>query len=48
MIIPEKAVLISGSRTLKNHPDMSVYCPVIIKYRDDKTEKSIKLESLLR
>ena len=46
--IPENAVVIPGSRSLKNHPEMSVYCPVIIKYRDNKTDKSVKLEKYLR
>ena len=48
LIIPEKAVVVAGSRALKNHPDMNVYCPVIIKYRDDKTDNSIRLEDELR
>lgn len=48
LIIPERAVVVPGSRMLKNHPEMSIYCPVIIKYRDEKTEKSVKLEQYLR
>ena len=46
--IPENAVVIPGSRALKNNPDMSIYCPLIIKYRDSKTDKSVKLEKYLR
>jgi len=47
-IIPENAVLISGTRRLKSNPEISIYCPVIIKYRDQKTQKSITLEQELR
>jgi len=47
-IIPEKAVVVPGSRSLKNHPEMSINCPIIIKYRDDKTDQAVKLEELLR
>jgi 2,3,4,5-tetrahydropyridine-2-carboxylate N-succinyltransferase len=46
--IPREAVVVSGSRTLKKHPDISLYCPVIIKYRDSKTDVSISLEDYLR
>lgn len=46
--IPENAVVVSGTRMIKNHPDHHVYCPIIIKYRDEKTESSVVLESLLR
>ena len=48
LIIPEKAVVVAGSRVLKKHPDINVYCPVIIKYRDDKTDISVMLENELR
>ena len=46
--VPENAVVVSGARRLKNNPDISVYCPVIIKYRDEKSDKSITLEDILR
>jgi len=50
--IPENAVVIAGSRPMTSGygKDLGVhiYCPVIIKYRDDKTGKSITLEELLR
>jgi len=46
--IPENAVVVPGSRTLKNHSEMSIYCPIIIKYRDDKTSISVALEKYLR
>ena len=48
LIVPENAVVIPGSRSLKAFPEMSVYCPVIIKYRDSKTDKSVELEKYLR
>lgn len=46
--IPENAVVISGSRSLKSHPGFSAYCPLIIKYRDDKSTTSVELEKLIR
>jgi 2,3,4,5-tetrahydropyridine-2-carboxylate N-succinyltransferase len=48
LIIPQNAVVIPGSRTHKEYPDVSIYCPVIIKYRDDKTDNAVKLEEFLR
>lgn len=51
--IPENAVVVSGSRPLNNRPwaknqGLSIYCPMIIKYRDEKTNASLELENLLR
>jgi 2,3,4,5-tetrahydropyridine-2-carboxylate N-succinyltransferase len=46
--IPSGAVVVSGTRKLKSNPDFSVYCPIIIKYRDQKSETSVTLESNLR
>jgi 2,3,4,5-tetrahydropyridine-2-carboxylate N-succinyltransferase len=56
LIIPEKAVLVPGSRAVgagKGHPNaqgwgLSLYAPVIVKYRDEKTDLSTTLEDLLR
>jgi 2,3,4,5-tetrahydropyridine-2-carboxylate N-succinyltransferase len=56
LIIPERAVVVPGSRPVargKGHPaseawGLSVYAPVIVKYRDDKTDLSTTLEDLLR
>jgi 2,3,4,5-tetrahydropyridine-2-carboxylate N-succinyltransferase len=56
LIIPENAVVVPGSRTVtkgKGHPNaeawgLSLYAPVIVKYRDDKTSLSTTLEDLLR
>jgi len=56
LIIPADAVVVPGSRAVgkgKGHPDsrewaLSLYAPVIVKYRDDKTSLSTALEDLLR
>jgi len=46
--IPEDAVLVPGSRAMTKHPGFQIYCPIIIKYRDAKTEISVQLERDLR
>lgn len=51
--IPEKAVVIPGSRPIRNHEyaeklGLAVSTPIIIKYRDEKTDASTTLETLLR
>ncbi|HOH46229.1 MAG TPA: DapH/DapD/GlmU-related protein, partial [Candidatus Cloacimonadota bacterium] len=46
--IPENAVLVPGSRQMKVNPAFQVYCPIIIKYRDSKTDISVQLERDLR
>jgi len=48
LVIPQNAVVVAGARTHKTYSDISVYCPVIIKYRDNKTDKSVRLEQFLR
>jgi 2,3,4,5-tetrahydropyridine-2-carboxylate N-succinyltransferase len=52
LVIPENAVVVAGSRPLKSkygtNNGLSVYTPVIIKYRDDKTDASTALENALR
>jgi 2,3,4,5-tetrahydropyridine-2-carboxylate N-succinyltransferase len=52
LIIPEGAVVVAGSRPLKSQygieNNLSVYTPVIIKYRDEKTDASTALEESLR
>jgi 2,3,4,5-tetrahydropyridine-2-carboxylate N-succinyltransferase len=52
LIIPENAVVVPGSRAITKGTGeewkLSVYTPVIVKYRDDKTELSLALEDLLR
>lgn len=50
--VPAGAVVVAGSRPVRNGPGsdqgIHLYCPVIIKYRDQKTSASIALEELLR
>jgi len=52
LVIPENAVVVAGSRPLKTQygieNNLSVYTPVIIKYRDEKTDASTALEESLR
>lgn len=52
LIIPEGAVVVAGSRPITSgkgiEKGIHLYCPVIIKYRDNKTDKSVSLEELLR
>ena len=52
LVIPEGAVVVPGARKLKRGPEpawgLSLYTPVIVKYRDDKTDLSATLEDLLR
>ena len=52
LVIPENAVVIPGSRPLKNRwaqqEQLWIATPVIIKYRDEKTDASTALEESLR
>jgi 2,3,4,5-tetrahydropyridine-2-carboxylate N-succinyltransferase len=52
LVIPEEAVLIAGARAISSGPGkdwgISVYTPVIVKYRDSRTDTKIQLEDLLR
>ena len=52
LIIPAGAVVVPGSRAITSQPGkslgLSVYTPIIVKYRDDKTELSTTLEDILR
>ena len=50
LIIPPGAVVVPGSRAITRGSisGLSLYTPVIVKYRDDKTELSATLEDLLR
>jgi 2,3,4,5-tetrahydropyridine-2-carboxylate N-succinyltransferase len=52
LVIPEEAVVIAGTRAITSGPGkdwgISVYTPVIVKYRDAKTDTKIQLEDLLR
>jgi 2,3,4,5-tetrahydropyridine-2-carboxylate N-succinyltransferase len=49
--VPKNAVVVPGSRAVsKKHQEwnLSLYTPVIVKYRDEKTEQGIELEEWLR
>ena len=52
LVIPEGAVVVAGSRPLNtqfgSENNLSVYTPVIIKYRDEKTDAATALEESLR
>lgn len=52
LIIPENAVLVAGSRAIPHGRgkewNLSLYTPVIVKYRDAKTDAKVQLEELLR
>ena len=52
LVIPEGAVVIPGSRAItKGHGKewgISLYTPVIVKYRDSRTDARVQLEDLLR
>ena len=52
LVIPENAVVVPGSRAITKGKaaewGLSLYTPVIVKYRDEKTQGSIELEDLLR
>jgi 2,3,4,5-tetrahydropyridine-2-carboxylate N-succinyltransferase len=50
--IPPGAVVVPGTRPVKVGPGaaagLGLYTPVIVKYRDEKTETAVRLEDLLR
>ena len=52
LVIPEEAVVVAGSRAITKGIGkdwgISLYTPVIVKYRDSKTDTRIQLEDLLR
>jgi 2,3,4,5-tetrahydropyridine-2-carboxylate N-succinyltransferase len=52
LVIPAEAVVVAGSRAVKSGIGkdwgISLYTPVIVKYRDAGTETKIQLEDLLR
>ena len=52
LVIPEEAVVVPGSRAVSAGPgkdwNLSIYTPVIVKYRDAKTDARLQLEDLLR
>lgn len=50
--IPAGAVVVPGSRSVRSEAGrawgLSIYAPVIVKYRDDKTDRAVQLEDYLR
>jgi 2,3,4,5-tetrahydropyridine-2,6-dicarboxylate N-succinyltransferase len=52
LIIPEQAVVVAGSRPVQRGKGkewgLSLYTPVIVKYRDEGTDARVQLEDLLR
>jgi 2,3,4,5-tetrahydropyridine-2,6-dicarboxylate N-succinyltransferase len=52
LVVPEGAVVVPGSRAITKGKGqewgLSVYSPVIVKYRDEKTDRGVELEDLLR
>ncbi|HEY1677651.1 MAG TPA: 2,3,4,5-tetrahydropyridine-2,6-dicarboxylate N-succinyltransferase [Candidatus Sulfotelmatobacter sp.] len=50
--VPENAVVVPGSRAVTRGKaaewNLSLYTPVIVKYRDEKTDRGIELEDWLR
>ena len=52
LVVPSSAVVVPGSRTVTRDKGkewgLSLYAPVIVKYRDEKTDLSTTLEDLLR
>lgn len=52
LVIPENAVVVAGARAIQQGRgkdwNLSLYTPVIVKYRDAKTDAKVQLEDLLR
>jgi 2,3,4,5-tetrahydropyridine-2-carboxylate N-succinyltransferase len=52
LVIPEEAVVVAGARAIQHGPGkewgISLYTPVIVKYRDARTDAKLQLEDLLR
>ncbi len=52
LVIPEGAVVVGGARSVTHGPGkdwgLSLYTPVIVKYRDERTDTRTRLEELLR
>lgn len=51
--IPPRAIVVPGSRAVTSSEraeqwGLSLYAPVIVKYRDEKTEGAVRLEDYLR
>jgi 2,3,4,5-tetrahydropyridine-2-carboxylate N-succinyltransferase len=52
LVIPEGAVVVAGSRQVRGsfaaEHGLSIYTPLIVKYRDERTDSATALESALR
>ena len=52
LVVPENAVVVAGSRAVTRGQGrewgISLYTPVIVKYRDEKTDSKLRLEDYLR
>ena len=52
LVVPSGAVIVPGARAITRgrgkELGLSLYTPVIIKYRDEKTDQAVRLEDLLR
>ena len=53
IVVPRNAVVVSGSKPIVRdgkplESGVHLYCPVIVKYRDEKTSGSVHLEDMLR
>jgi 2,3,4,5-tetrahydropyridine-2-carboxylate N-succinyltransferase len=52
LVVPEEAVVVAGSRAVSRGAGkewgLSLYTPVIVKYRDEKTDARLQLEDFLR
>ncbi len=54
LIVPEGAVVVAGSRSIASKSGfareygLSMYAPIVVKYRDEKTDARTSLESALR
>jgi 2,3,4,5-tetrahydropyridine-2-carboxylate N-succinyltransferase len=52
LVIPEGAVVVAGARAISKGPGkawgLSLYTPVVVKYRDARTGAKVQLEDLLR
>lgn len=52
LVVPENAVVVAGARPIQRGPgkdwQLSLYTPVIVKYRSATTDAKVRLEDLLR
>ncbi|MGH9532601.1 MAG: 2,3,4,5-tetrahydropyridine-2,6-dicarboxylate N-succinyltransferase [Terriglobales bacterium] len=52
LTVPENAVVVPGARKVERGKasewGLSLYTPVVVKYRDEKTDRGIELEDMLR